>query len=109
MMQLDMLSWSPPVADREPARPSIDERWTSFRASNAHVFAEALRIARSWLDRGDRYVSTKAILEVLRVSIETTGDEGYRVNNDFSAPMSRDLQAAEPRLIGVLRMRQRRS
>ena len=85
---------------------SITERWEDFHAANPHVFAAALDLARSWLARGDRYISAKAILEVLRVSVATTGERGYRINNDFSAPMSRALRVAEPALADVMRTRQ---
>lgn len=111
MTQLDMLSWSPPTASTpEPRkRPSIEERWQAFNAANPHVFAEALRIARTWLARGDRYISVKAIFETLRTSVSTTGEGGRRLNNDMTAPLSRALIAAEPRLVGVIELRTRRA
>jgi hypothetical protein len=89
------------------ARPTIEQRFTAFSAANHHVIAEALRLARVVLDRGDRYLSVKAILEQLRVSVESTGDSGYRINNDFSAPLARLLCELEPRLVPLIRTRTR--
>ncbi len=105
---LDLFAWTEPVATPEH-KPTIDERFTAFHAANPHVFAEALRIARAWLDRGDRYISAKAILEVMRTSVSTTGEGGYRMNNDFSAPLSRALRAVEPRLADVMHTRRTKS
>ncbi len=107
MTQLDLTSWSR-VSVPRPQRATIDERFEAWISVNAHVFARALSIARSWLDRGDGYISAKAILEVLRTSIDATRDEGYRINNDFSAPLSRALIEAEPRLASVMRLRRRK-
>lgn len=102
----------------EPAKDdedglSIDERFDRFATRNPHVLTAALQIARDWLDRGDTYISTKAILENLRVQrtvngATVKGDGGFRLNNDFSAPLARWLIAQDKRLDGVLRLRERK-
>lgn len=89
-------------------RPTIEQRWREWSRQNGHVLAEALRIAREWLARGDRYISTKAILEVLRVTVSTTSEGGYRINNDFSRPLAQWLCDQEPQMKNVLRMRSRK-
>lgn len=94
---------------RRDDRPSIGERYREFLRTNPHVFDAALSLAREWLGRGDKYISTKAILEVLRTSIATSGEGGYRVNNDFSSLLARDLISSEPRLADVIRLRRRKA
>lgn len=94
--------------------PTIDARFEQFSTSNPHVLTAALQIAQEWLARGDTYISTKAILENLRVQrtiggATVQGDGGYRLNNDFSAPLARWLVAQDRRLDGVLRMRERKT
>ena len=67
---------------------------------------------RSWLDRGDTYISAKAIYEQMRTTVPTTignAAVSYKLNNDFTPSLSRWLQAQEPRLVGVLRMRERKA
>ena len=111
MTQLDLTSWSPvrvSVPRETRNRPSIDERFEQWSKANRHVFDQALAIARSWLNRGDGYISAKAILEVLRTSVDATRDEGFRINNDFSAPLSRKLIEVEPSLANVMRLRRRK-
>lgn len=100
-----------PASSRgEPAELTIDERWERFAVSNPHVLVAALQIARAWLERGDQYISAKAIMENLRVAKhKVTGDGGYKLNNDFTAPMARWLVQNEPKLDGVIRFRERRT
>jgi hypothetical protein len=105
MNQLDMLSWSPP-GQTEPDRPTIEQRWVAWSAANGHVLAELLRLARELLDRhGATYISTKALWEAARVSLEAHEDGGYKLNNTFTASASRWLIEQEPRLAGVIRTR----
>lgn len=90
-------------------RPSIEQRYADFVRANPIVITEALRLARARLDRGETYISVKALYEELRVSLSTTREGGYRLNNDFTAPLARALLDAEPRLIGVIETRRRRT
>lgn len=111
-MTLDLFGWSAPdERDTKPenARPSIAERFASWSAGNGHVLAEMLRLAREQLDRGATFVSTKALWEACRVSLGAGKDSGYKLNNDFTAPDSRWLLDQEPRLVGVIQLRQRRA
>lgn len=106
MTQLDLLpSTAPP---RKPTPATLEQRFASFHAKNPHVFAEMLRLARARLDRGETYVSAKALWEELRVSLATEHGE-YKLDNSLCALYSRALLAAEPRLDGVIRTRRRRS
>lgn len=109
--QLNLFDRRAPAPEpAEDATPSIDERWNAFAARNPHVLEGALQIARAWLDRGDEYISAKAIMENLRIAKhKVTGDGGYKLNNDFTAPMARWLVQNEPRLEGVIRFRERRT
>ena len=104
-----MMQMVPSLRRRRDDRPSIEERYREFLRLNPHVFEAAPALARGWLARGDRYISTKAILEVLRTSVATSGEGGYRVNNDFSSTLARDLIEAEPRLADVIRLRRRKT
>lgn len=117
--QLSMFDMPPkPVkTPRAPAppkksRPSIQKRFDEFALNNPHVLTAALELARSWLDRGDTYISAKALYEQMRTTVATTigpGAISYKLNNDFTPLLSRWLQDKEPRLIGVLRMRERKA
>jgi hypothetical protein len=114
MTQLDLTSWSQPNATptSEPkcgTRPSIADRFASWALANRHVLDEMLRIARRQLESGAEYISTKALWEACRVSLGADREGGYRLNNDFTAPAARWLLEQEPRLVGVIELRQRRA
>lgn len=123
MSTLNLLDWTPGAepapaeppprrrrkAPRGDGRPTIPQRYEAFAKENPHVFAEMLRLARARLDRGETFISAKALWEELRVSLDLADDGGapgaYKLNNDFTAYYSRALIAAEPRLAGVIRTR----
>jgi hypothetical protein len=120
---LDLLAWTPgaPPQPEKPterkrktraprlSRPTIDQRFLAFHQANPHVFREMLRLATARLDRGETYVSVKALWEELRTSLDLADDGGapgaYKLNNDYTSCYSRVLIAAEPRLDGVIRTR----
>lgn len=110
-LELELFAWTAPQVDAvtsKPARLSIADRAASFHIANPHVFTEMLRLARARIDRGDTYVSVKALWEELRVSLSTSGDE-YRLNNSWTASYARMCIADEPRLAGVIELRTRKA
>lgn len=117
-LNLPMLSSTPapPAKPRRPrpalvvkVRPSIADRFETFHTENPHVLAEMLRLARARLDRGETWISVKALWEELRVSLSTNARDGYRLNNSFTALYSRTLLETEPRLQGVIETRRRKA
>lgn len=93
-------------------RSSIDDRFEMFCAANPHVFAELLRLARARLDRGETFISAKALWEELRVSLAKIEDGAYskyKLNNSYTALYARALIAAEPKLAGVIKTRTRKN
>lgn len=109
-MTLDLLSWSPRISvpREDDSRPSIEARFTAFRAANPHVFAELLRLAREHLDRGVPYIAVKKLWEECRVSLRSSGDGGFNLNNDFTSLAARWLIESDPRLASVIRLRRRK-
>jgi hypothetical protein len=107
-MTLDLFGWTQPAAavDVEPAKKqTIEQRWIGWSASNRHVLAELLRLARAHLDAGITYLSVKKLWEECRSSLSATRDHGFQLNNDFTASAGRWLLDQEPRLEGVIRTR----
>lgn len=98
MPQLDLFGGPLPTTEqlrgerrqeRRSERPSLEQRYAEFANKNPHVFAELLRLARARLDRGETYISIKALWEELRVSLDLADDGGgegaYKLNNDYTA------------------------
>lgn len=99
-------------AEERAKRPSLDQRYAEFATANPHVFNELLRLATARLDRGETFISIKALWEELRTSLDLADDGGapgaYKLNNDFTALYARALIRRQPRLDGVIRLRTRK-
>lgn len=107
MTQLELVTWSPPaVAERED---KIAKRFDSWAIANRHVLDALLAMAREHLARGVEYLSVKKLWEEARVSLSTSHEGGYQLNNDFSSMTARWLIEQEPRLGKVIRLRARKS
>ena len=114
MSTLELFAWAPAAGviterDDKPAKLTIEQRFAAWSTANAHVLDEMLRLAREQLDAGATFISTKALWEACRVSLGAGKDGGYKLNNDFTAPAARWLLEQEPRLVGVVQLRQRRT
>jgi hypothetical protein len=101
-------------ARKAAARPkSVDQRYAEFAKANPHVFTELLRLATARLDRGETFISIKALWEELRTSLDLADDGAapgaYKLNNNFTAIYARALIRAQPRLDGVIKVRERRA
>jgi hypothetical protein len=113
--QLDIFASTPSDAppERQAAPATIGGRFRAFDAANPHVLAEMLRLARARLDRGERYISVKALWEELRRALayrhEVLADGEYKLNNNYTALYARRLLDLEPRLDGVIATRRRKS
>lgn len=90
-------------------RPTIEARFETFCIEHPVVLTEMLRLARARLDRGETYISSKALWEECRVSLRVAKNDGYKLNNDFTACMARRLIELEPRLSSVIELRRRKS
>jgi hypothetical protein len=90
-------------------RPPVWERYQTFIKANPHVLEEALHLARGKLAAGAKRIGAKALWEELRTSIRVKKLGSYKLDNDFTALLARDLIAAEPRLAGVIELRERKT
>lgn len=89
--------------------PPIWERYQTFIKENPHVLTEALHLARARLAAGAKRIGAKALWEELRTSIRVKKLGSYKLNNDYTALLARDLIAADPRLERVIELRERKT
>lgn len=77
---------------------SIAERFELFHANNPWVFEALEALTADWLARGHRRVGVKQMFEVIRWQYgrETSGDQGFRCNNDFTSRYARLLIERHP-------------
>lgn len=92
-------------------RGTIRDRFRAFDRANPEVYRELVKLARTLKRRGyDRY-SIKGLFEVVRFNrnVQTNGDGGFKINNDFSALYARKIMRECPDLDGFFETRERRS
>ncbi len=97
-------------ADYKYGKPSIDDRFGAFHQANPEVFEEFRKLATMMLERGHTHYSADALLHVVRFHrhLETRGEGGYLINNDFSSRYARLLMAADARFDGFFELRKLR-
>lgn len=83
-----------------------EARFARFHSDNPHVYRRLVDLARSAKARGKR-VGIGMLFEVLRYEfvIETSSDDGFRLNNNHRAFYARAIMANEPDLDGFFETR----
>jgi hypothetical protein len=104
-----MLLTSEPTG-AQPNREPISVRFARFDAAHPEVYAELRRLALDKVREGATRLGIKALWEEARWCLGLQCSDGlYKLNNDYTAPMSRKLMANEPELVDVFEVRRRRS
>ncbi len=105
MVMDDIWSWR---------RSPLQERYEEWRATpDGQVVYQYIRDAALRLHRrGWRHYGVKALAEAARYewSLQVGPDvEGFRVNNNWTSRLARDLMANEPALVGFFELRELRA
>ena len=90
---------------------TIAERFAAFHATNPWV-ADALEtLAADWLAHGNKRVGVKALIEILRWSHgrQTTGDQGFALNNSLTSRYARLLLDRHPEWAEAISVRELRA
>lgn len=92
--------------------PTIDERYALWRATSdgKTVYAEAVKRCYRLKSAGLSHYGMKAIVESIRFDRSVrigTDDAGFKVNNDFTALLAREIMRKEEELDGFLETRHR--
>jgi len=108
MTEPTLFDAGPPAYATDP----IGIAWWAMMETHPTVGAEFVRLARQWRAANPtKPVGSKAILEVLRwntaIGVVVDFSEPYRVNNNWSALMSRWAMDTCPDLRGAFRLRER--
>lgn len=91
-------------------RPSLEERFATYHAENPNVYRRLVGLAMAARRRGAKRLGMKQLFEVLRweTMIETSDPDGFKLNNDFTAPYARLIMETVPELDGVFEIRHSR-
>lgn len=93
---------------------SLQDRYETWLASpdGQAVYAAVRAAALRLVDRGFRHYGVKALWEAARYdhALRVGPDvDGWKLNNDWTSRMARDLMAEEPRLLGFFELRELRA
>lgn len=90
---------------------TIAERFAEFDRLNGWVYAALESLVADWLAHGHKRVGVKALLEIVRWQYgrRTSGDQGFRVNNDFTSRYARLLIERHPEWADAIETRQLRA
>ena len=90
---------------------TIAERFEAFHAANPHVAALLAEMALTLRRAGRSRYGIKALVEALRFqyAVQTRADDGFKINNDFTAHYARLLMREHPALEGFFETREIRA
>lgn len=88
---------------------TIDQRFEAFAAANPHVMTEMLRLAHVKISAGATRIGAKALWEELRVSLKVRKFDGWKLNNNYTAPAARKLVELDASLAPFIETRRRKS
>jgi hypothetical protein len=89
----------------------IEERFLSFHRDNPDIYLTLARLARQAKASGRQKMGVKMLWEVMRweLIIQSTGSEGYKLNNDFPSRYARLIMEQEQDLSTFFELRRLRS
>lgn len=90
-----------------PFGQTLADRFEAFHASNPHVYATLVRLAREWVRRTGRHkVGISALFERARweIAIETNDPE-FKLNNNFRSFYSRLIMVDNEDLDDIFNVR----
>lgn len=91
-------------------RPTIAERYEIYRAQRPDVYDLLVRLARDVKARGKTTYSMKAVFERARWHFHIErGEDGFVLNNDFTALFAREIMECEADLADFFETRRRRA
>lgn len=90
--------------------PSTAERFAEFHRENPDVYSELVKLARQLKRSGHTRYSIAGLFEVVRfnASLETTSDDGFKINNDYKPLYAREIMEREKDLADFFETRERR-
>ena len=92
------------------AERSVQERFEAFHAENPRVYERLHFRALALVESGHARIGIKMLWEVLRYDLLLDhGDNGFKLNNDFTSRYARLLMATDQRLAGVFQTRELRA
>lgn len=88
--------------------PSIQDAFEAFHVANPNVYAELVRLARQWKERGKNKLGIGMLWEVMRWNLRmaiASSDE-FTLNNNHRSRYARKIMANEADLADIFEVRE---
>lgn len=76
-----------------------------YDQENPQIYTEFKRLAFQLINRGYRHIGAKQIFEVIRWNTMVSGNDGFKVNNNYAPNYSRKFENDHPTYAGIFRKR----
>jgi len=76
-----------------------------YDQENPQIYKEFKQLALQLINRGYRHIGAKQIFEVIRWNTMVSGNDGFKVNNNYAPDYSRKFENEHPIYAGVFRKR----
>jgi hypothetical protein len=88
-------------------KQTIDARFRAFHNTNPQVYARLVALAREMRQKRANW-GIRPLIEIVRYehAIATTGDDGFKINNDFCSRYARLIMENETDLAGFFETRE---
>jgi hypothetical protein len=87
----------------------IETEFNEFHAQHPEVYAQLVKLARTWQSNGTAKLGIATLFEVLRWNSHLNPDKtgGYKLNNNYRALYARKIMKNEADLAGIFDLRER--
>lgn len=76
-----------------------------YHAENPKIYEAFRRLAFQLVDRGYNRIGARQILEVIRWETMVSGNDQYKINNNYSADYARLFEKDHPQFVGIFMKR----
>jgi hypothetical protein len=82
------------------------EKFMDYDQANPEIWQRFEQIALKLISVGRQHYGAKAIFEVIRYETVIRGDDGFKVNNNYTAGYARKFESKHPRYKGFFATRE---
>ena len=83
----------------------MTQKFNKFHEENPHVFEAFVRITLAGIQRGKKNAGAKLIIEVLRWETPITGNDEFKINNNYASYYARKFMSLHPEYKNFFRLK----
>lgn len=76
-----------------------------YDRENPQIYQEFCRIAKILIKRGKKHIGAKQVCEIIRWETLISGNDEYKINNNYTSGYARKFEKEHPEYEGIFRKR----